>query len=209
MPATVAAGDLLVSEWGWFANVTTTTPTDWAVIQARSGTNPNLAIYGKDAVGDEDGASVNHATSANSKGRAHVLRTLAAEWHGTLNVGTSGVFVGTPATGDSANSNPPAVTPAPGSNDYRFCAMAVHEDDLTTSGYPTNYADNQTSGNSGTAGSDCHLQLATRALTGTTDNPGTFTVEAGTTWVANTIAIEPPAAVGGVTVKTLAALGVG
>jgi hypothetical protein len=86
MPATVAAGDLLLALAAFDSLATTiTTPNGWTLILSGPAIDPIFGIYAKVAVGNEDGASVDFVTSNAQRGSVHVLRF--SGWEGTLDGG--------------------------------------------------------------------------------------------------------------------------
>lgn len=107
--------------------------------------------------------------------------------------------IGTTATGTSATPDPPAITPTGGSKDYLFIAMVgmageEADDDTWANTPPTNYTPSPplqiACGIAGTnlGGLQC---AASRQLTASTDNPGTFGVDVSAAWRAQTIAVHP------------------
>jgi hypothetical protein len=122
------------------------------------------------------------------------MRVQTGTWFGNI---ANGVAVGVAATGASATPNPPNLDPAAwGSEDALWEAAYCVGDDTTTNTYPTNYSGNQTQGNSDTGASAAHLGSCTRALTASSDDPGTFGVAASLDWTAQTIVIRGAAAGG-------------
>lgn len=194
MPATVNAGDLLLMMYAGddsIAAATLTTPTDWSALSGPtdSPSSAQFVVYGKDAVGDEDGTTVDVVCSTTQKGVAHVWRI--SGWGGTL---ADDVDVGTAATGTSTTPNPPSVTAGWGSDTNLFISCFGGNNDNTVSAFPTSYTGNNNSNNStgGTGGAT--VASCSRALTAASDDPSTFTWSESTGWVAQTIVVKPAAA---------------
>lgn len=107
--------------------------------------------------------------------------------------------IGTVATGTSATPDPPAVTPTGGSKDYLFIAIAgmageEADDDTWGNTPPTNYLPSPPLQKAcGTVGTNLGglIVAASRQLTASTDNPGTFGVDVSAAWRAQTIAVHP------------------
>lgn len=174
MPATVDAGDLLLV--GWFHdNASLTQASGFAPLSTATNTD-RCYIFGRVAVGDEDGANVNFQALTASFAVAHTYRITAGTWAGVL----SGVMV-TAATGTSATPDPPNNAPHLGSDDYLWLVFAGKVQASIT-GAPTNYT-NFTGDSSDLSGS------ARRSLTASSEDPGTFSGSSSFAWMAFTIAI--------------------
>lgn len=198
IPATVNAGDLLILVWAQSLTNAITTPSGWTVLCASTATSDSGgrgAVYGKLADGSEAGGTVNVATSGNVRGAAsHVIRITG--WFGTI---ATGIAAGTPATGASANPDPPSTTWAWGTSDVLAiaCGHAMSGSDRVFSGFPSSYTGGTYSaGNSGAGGFDTAMvATAFRSISGgsSPENPGTFTVGTSVGWLANTIIVRPSA----------------
>ena len=189
MPATVNADELLLMLFTADGNPTITTPSGWSIIAAATayGTSVTAIVYGKKAVGDEDGTTVDVVTSASEQAAAQVYRI--SGWGGTL---ATDVVAGTPATGGNTNPDPPSASWTWGALDELIIASAHYSSAVTISAYPTNYTDGTfTTSGGGAAGG--MVASARRALTAAAspENPGTFTTSGSVFWVTNTIAIKP------------------
>lgn len=183
MPATVNAGDLLISQFSAVDIPTVATPTNWNLLHSTSNADVRLASYYKIAVGDEDGTTVDHVTSASVKAVAYVYRISA--WHGT-----TPPEVGTAATGSGTAPNPPTLTPSWGAEDTLWLATVGWRGVIAVSVYSANYTNG--TDDSTTAGPGSTIATARRELNATSDDPGAFT--AGTAnWIAQTYAIRPSA----------------
>lgn len=193
MPATVNAGDLLVLGISFYVGGAITTPAGWTALCVDTiitGTS-HCAIYGKLAVGTEGGTSVNVATANPALGASHVYRITG--WN---NISLAiGVASGTPATGTSANGNPPSCSWTWGVLD-ELALTFVHLNPFSVVGTITSYPTNYTSGTD-TVGTDgvtgtAEIGSARRALSAAAspEDPSTFT-QSNVAWVANTIVVCP------------------
>ncbi len=188
LPAVVQPDQLLIALWCNDGNAAVTTPDGWTLIfSATSNSQVRFAAYALKAAGSEGGGTVNFVTAASETGVAKILRF--ANWYGTI---ASGVAQAT-AGGNNDSPNPPLLDPASWDVEDTVWIACFGEDfgDALLS-YPANYGANQ-SWNSSAAGSgDCGLGMATRNLAASSENPGTFSVDAGGgAWVAATIAVRP------------------
>jgi hypothetical protein len=182
MPATVAAGDLLLV---LAARNGGAVGTGSGFTSLGSGANTiNLHVFYKVAVGNEGGTTVSFANC----GVAQVYRFLAANYSGIPTISTA-------ATGTSTAADPTAVTPPAG----RFLSLAVAAivGDLTVnvtaspSGYST--IDNRQQG-VGSDAAGASIGSAYLVDSGTTENPTAFT-NGSAAWVAFVVAIGAPNAV--------------
>ncbi len=195
MPATVAAGDLLlvvVSYEGASSITDPSAPSGWTkeFSLSQSSNTYWLAVFTKDAVGNEDGTSVNFASSVSSTVAAQVYRISAASWYGTL---ASGVDVdSTGASGSFSNSlNPPSFSASWGSADNLWLVVAGQGDDNAISSYPTNYTGTGITvvGNGTT--NDNNVASAWRNLASASEDIGTITFGGFDPSVATTVVIRP------------------
>lgn len=107
MPAVVDAGDLLIVLFANDDSDSVTTPSGWTLLFSQHETTNNRvrgSVYAKDAVGDEDGTTVDFVTSGNEQAAAQVYRIPASNWYGTI---ATGIEVG------SANENETGTSPDP------------------------------------------------------------------------------------------------
>lgn len=203
LPATIESGDLLVCQLVNQQIETQTWPAGWTEVELVSGgggaSSITSGVYMETAVGTEDGTDI---TVTTPNGRASAFTCYAVQdWAGTE--GTD-VETGTGLVGTDANPDPPSASPSWGSAEALFIAFAGHRDDTTTvSSYPANYADDQEDGASGGSTSfDVRALAATRILTTSSEDPGTYTLSASEGWVAHTVAIEGGAG-GGTEIPTV------
>jgi len=188
MPSGVVSGDLLVALLA-VDGTPVITFSGWTQLWDDSqGTAVQGAGYYRVSDGTE-GADETFTTDASQQS-AHVVLRISGD-NGVPEAPAS-------AGGNNSSPNPPAVTPAGGSDDYLYIAVAAHDDGtVTVTGFPTGYDDNQTNSRAATAGG-VGVGVATKdTIASTTDNPDDFTLSAGRNWRTNTVAITPSAAVGG------------
>lgn len=112
---------------------------------------------------------------------------------GFADPGTSPPEASTGVDGSSLNPDADAVTPSPGDGDYFVAAVyGIDVSVRTFSAYPAGYSGSQIA--SGSGAGDTRLGVAVAELSGTTFNPGTATLNSGTTWIAFTMAVPAGAA---------------
>lgn len=194
-PASVTAGNKLTlkvsvrnsGSWG-------TPPTGWSqrAQQLGGGSASQLTIFERTATGSEGGTTVTFTASVGTTATWQM-----SQWSGA---NTSAIEV-TTNSGDAVAVDPPNNTPAGGSNDYTYEAIAGHAAGSTSaySAGPSGYSGFQNSGGS-SGGSAVSLGTAYKATTASTsENPGAFTASNNRFWAGATIAIAPSGGGGGTT----------
>lgn len=166
MPTGITAGQLLIT-WvtGSFGTISV---SGWTTIYSTT-TVYGLGCFARIATGSDTG------TATTGNGACSAVTCLMQGWSGTL----SGIASGTGTTAD-----PPALTPSGGSQDYLWVATVYSTNNLLTAA-PTNYT-NFTKANS----SQGSANIATRALTASSEDPGTFTGSTSSP-SGSTVAIPP------------------
>lgn len=188
MPATVEAGDLLVSYFTNDTAATVATPTDWDFRSSQfSGSAARLSSYVKLAVGTEGGTTVDHVTSTAEQGTAQVYRIPAASWSGVL----ADVVV-TTLGGAGTTPNPPLLSPAAGAQDYLWIAAEGHDVNTAVTAYPASYTDGTSTLGGTTSGTG--MGTARRELNAASEDPGNFTIAVFRGWIAHTLAVPPTTA---------------
>ena len=193
--ATVNAGDLLLmifvgSQVGADQLYTITTPTGFTRRWSRqfdlaAQNRQHVAVFVKEAVGDEDGTTVNVATSSSVSAVAHVYRIDAGTWSGDL----KGIACSTYTQADAANPNPASLTVPWGAADNLWLAIATWEDsDFFASAAPSSYTNLTTEIADSTE--DAVISSARRENAVATEDPGTFTASSEK-YLALTIGIAP------------------
>jgi hypothetical protein len=189
MPATVNTGDLLIVLFTNDGFATVTTPAGWTELASKNrGIAVTLSVYYKIAVGDEDGTTVDFATSTSQEAAAQVYRI--TNWHGT-----TPPEISTAATGISTAPDPASLNPA-GWDVADTLWLAVAGQDRGnregTTAYPASYTDGISTQSSDPATIGvCRTLSARRVLAAASENPGAFTIPVADGWVAFTIAVRP------------------
>lgn len=178
LPASIAAGDLLIVLFGWPATADdVSTPSGWT--QFMNVLN-NTRLYGFYRVADGGEGSTLTVTSSSSAASRHNSYRITG-YQGTLEVAT--------ATGSSTTPNPPNLAPSWGAEDTLWIAAAHNSNTTADIAAPTNY------GNLLEAFlSPFEMNSARRELNASSEDPGTFANASNAQWQAATIAIRPAAA---------------
>lgn len=195
MPATVNSGDLLVCLFikdgagldglAW----DDTTYGTWTLKEENSAGNDRYRCYVKIADGDEGGGTL-AVTTTTAQQSAHITYAIK-DWSGLL----ADVEDAASVNGTDANPDPPNLAPSWGDADNLYLAPACWDKTNTVSVYslPDNQQYVAGSGAQGVA-----IACSTDELTGTSQNPGTYTKSASDAWVAHTLVVKPA----GVTIRT-------
>lgn len=185
LPASIAVGDLLVVAFAALGNPTITWPAGWTAIRedTSGGNTPRLSIRFRVADGTE-GSTIS-ITTGTSVGSAHLSWRITGHRANVNAVPQSGTNALQTALPDSPSVNTGA------SDNYLWLAIYAWEDGTTThSAYPTNYSTAQITDRwNNVAG--CGIASGARQLTAQTEDPGTASISAIKSWVADTIAIRP------------------
>jgi len=185
LPAGVASDDLIIILFACDSNPTVTFPNegvDWIQLhETNNGTACTMGTWYRIADGGE-GANITVVTT-NAQESAHCSYRIS---------GYQGVpEIGTPATGDTNNPDPPSCTPSWGAIDTLWIAGAGvdHDDEISTG--PANYTDFFEVDSGGAGGSHCGT--ARRELNAVSEDPGTFDIDGAENrdWIATTIAVSP------------------
>ncbi len=190
LPSSIVAGELLML----FMSLTTT----GTVSQSSGGfTQINTAVSGANVQGEvwakiATGGDANPVFSNSGTSDDVAVVAIRINAHSVSNVSTD-IYKGTAATDagtPTANPDPPPLSPG-STRDWLWLAYHASDDDDDTSVQPSGY--NQTylhcqSANSSTAS---ETSVADLPSTGSTQNPGQFTIAAAEDWVSNTFAVPP------------------
>lgn len=182
LPASIAAGDLLIIFITSSAATSVASATGWTSLYS---TSLNLSIRGYCLYKIADGSEGSSVTVSFTV-------TCSVAWTSYRISGyASAPEVGTSATGTSTTPDPPSLTPSWGSDDTLWIAAAHCNNvtaDLTA---PTNYGSIVQAVNGGgkSAGT------AQRNLAAASDDPGTFANASNNDWVANVVAVRPSSGV--------------
>lgn len=182
---TASAGDLIVFAVAQDGAGTVTWPGSWVELLDQAGTGFTAHVAYLIASGGETSVSPTSTVSERWEGVFWLIP--AGEWHGT-----TAPEIGTAATGSSTTPDPPSISPSWGSETNNiFIALAFRDDSAanTITAYPTNYGTAQADKNDVT--SAANTGGAVRLNTTATEDPGTFTISASETWLAETVAVRP------------------
>ena len=193
MPAGVAVGNLVIVCFCSDNDLTTvsvSSGTGWAQLftAARSG-SCRVSVYWKVADGSGDNLTID--TSA-SEGSAHTSYRITGFDSGTA------PEAGTAANDFGTTPDPPTLNPA-GWDIEDTLWIAIYgwdTGDRVHDAYPANYTGNQVT-NRWNSTDGVGIAVSTRELNAASDDPGTGSMTTNVTWVANTIAVRPAAAVTG------------
>lgn len=187
LPSGIAAGERLIVMFAGREPDDVTFPAGWTELYdtGNAGQACQAGAY-RDCDGTE-GASITVTTTVNRRSAWQVWRLSRGNF-----IASAAPEVGTVATGNSANPDPPTVAPSwGGSVPTLFIVSAAIKESVTppsVSSWPTNYADNQTQVTG--AGTNHALHAASRQASTSSENPGTFTLSGSERWAAQTIAVR-------------------
>ena len=173
MPATVAAGELLVCFFTSDGNATVTTPSGWTLLYSTAqSANVRGSAFAKIALGTEGGTTVNLVTSANEQGAAQVYRIAGST--GLIADVAAGTALAATNTGVTT-TNPPGVTAAWGAENNLFISAIHMSVTMTVTVAPAGWGSIvRTNEGAGTAsGSVVSVRLTQAAATG---DPGVWTL---------------------------------
>lgn len=186
MPATVNAGDLLMMQIATIANGAVTTPSGWTLMSSVSlGAVQYVSWYYKVAAGTEGGTTVTVTVGLSCNAAALVHRIQAGTYSGAPEIANV-------ATGNTANPDPPSLSPSWGSAATLWiAAFSGRNPGSGTSVYPfangnTRSASGATSDNSQGIAASCWENNTTASR-----DPGTFTNASSSARQAHTVAVRP------------------
>ncbi len=190
MPATVNAGDLLMTVFCWYASAgatTATIPSGWTSKLNTTLNSVGLAVAIKVADGTEDSSSQNWTLSVSAAACAITFRI--TDWFGT----TAGVEAAIANTGIVTSLDTPSLSPSWGSAKTLWLAVVgAADDNATVSVYPTNYTTNTSYVNAGAANnSSCETAVGWRELEAASDDPGSFTLSEAESVITTLVAVRP------------------
>ncbi len=189
MPATVSADAVLIAcqavDLAQTITWNTATFGTWTLLFQVAFTNEvNVECRAKLADGTEDSGTMDN-TDSGAADTAWVVYSVIGWENDTV---ANGVEAGTAAQANDASPDPPSLTPSWGNKDTLWITVMGWDHTDTLTGYP--YADNNVTATSGGA-FPASVAFSSDELTGTSQNPGTYTLSGTDQWVANTIAVEP------------------
>lgn len=190
MPATVAAGDLLLAVMTWNGDGSATTngvPSGWSEIgEVSDAPFGYISVLAKIAVGDEGGTTVDFTTSITSPVICHVFRIEKGTWLGSL----AGVELGTGVAGSGTTPNPPSLTASWGALENLWLAVAQSTETVDFTAVPASYTNGAETSLADGGEGELSLNTAYRQNAVATEDPGTFTMVSGF-WLATTVVVQP------------------
>lgn len=186
LPPTILPGRLILIRLVTDQVEAQTAPGEWEPIRTNSfdGTSTNdlrSNLYGKVAVGDEGGTTVDITTVGAQEGCG--IAWVITDWDGNI---ANGVQADVSFTGASGQADPPSLTAAWGVLKNLWMASRSQRS-ITEVAYPTNYGLNPVFV---TDGAVVCCQVGTRELEDATANPGDFGT-GGNGFIAHTVVIKP------------------
>lgn len=185
MPNVVEADDLLLMVATWRDSTAISPPSGWTE-ELDATTTPHLYVASKKAAGTEGGTDVTLTIGASKALAAAVYRIPATGWSGDL------ADIEITASGVSTNTapNPPSETPSWGDSfPTWFLAGFGAAGTVTVSDQPDDYR--ALLDVTGTDTSPVTLGITSRRyVTGSAEDPGTFTISSSVAWNAFTIAVQ-------------------
>ena len=186
-PTGASPGDLVIWAVAHDSGDAMSGSTGWAELHdTANGTAVRAATYAKVLTGTNDTLTVTFG-SANDYACAGML----IRGHGvTAGAESTGITIGTAATGSDAAPNPPNCNPGT-ARDHLWIAWAASDDDDNANAFmPANFAGlAQVEGAQSTT--TCMMSVAYRMTNAASLDPGTFTLAAIEEWVTQTLAIPP------------------
>jgi hypothetical protein len=163
---------------------TNSVPGGWASLgSAANSTVVRGEWFAKTAASDSETLTI---TSGATEQSSHTVYVLRPDSGYTINV--EAAF----SNGSSTNSDPPALTPSGGEQDYLWLVGRAGDSTVVATVAPTSFTSLQTLAAAGTGGASTNT--AVQELAGTTLDPAAFT-SASEQWVASTVAAwQVPAA---------------
>ena len=199
--ATYATGDLLIEVLSVEGIPSFTWPSGWTALYAGDTTDSlaRVECRYRVATGGE-GSSITVTTD--------VAKQSSYNSYGINGQSGSAPEAGTLVSATTSTPDPPSLTPSWGANDTLWIVLVSWKDATGTSNvstYPTNYA-NGFEYVVGGGGNGTGTASARRVSNTATENPGTFAMDENVRSAAQTIAIEPTAALPSPSVNDAATL---
>lgn len=199
LPPTILPGRLILIRLVTDQIEAQTAPGGWTAIRTSSfdgATTNDLRsnLYGKVAVGDEGGDTVDITTVGAQEGCG--IACVVTNWDGSI---ANGVFADPAATGASGAADPPSVT-IPWGVLKNLVFASRSQRNAAVVAYPSSYGLNPTFV---TDGAVVCCQVGTREFESGTSNPGSFG-SGGNGFIAHTVVVKPiTAGVGAATLPSL------
>lgn len=186
-PTNIASGNLLLLFIGRDgAAATPTLPAGWNILINSSDGNCALIVAYKFATGSESG-TFSYQPGASEQGSWRIVRITGAHASEVPDIGTA-------ATGNDSNPNPPSCTAGWGAEDNLWFACYGADNGATdATAYPTDFTNGFSDASGGGPGGALGTCRREYNSTDTLD-PSTFTIDTSEQWVAQTIVVRPAAA---------------
>lgn len=186
LPTGIVPGYLLLAFVVFSGTPTATWPTGWTEVFSANAAAGQCRLQCRYRIAESgDGPSITVTTNV-AQASAHTTYLIS---------GTDGVTnVGNAATNTSNAPDPPSLAPSWGAKDTLWLAACGNDNgNRTASAAPPSYTNLRNDNSPGGTGVGVNLATARRALNAASDDPGTFTLSASATWIANVVAVEPAA----------------
>lgn len=183
LPASIAAGILLIIDVAMSSGITCTTPSGWTVLTSRSGSTVSDCSFWKNASGSE-GATMTVTLSGTTTGGSNSVSYRITGWAAAQApvAGSYSATIG--GTGIAAQ----AVTPSWGLADTLWININTKSASDTVTSYPASFSGNQILVT--TAGGNI-LAISSRNDTTATETPGAITWATAGSNVAVLLAVKP------------------
>lgn len=183
LPSGIVAGDIIIIILAIAAGTsrTFTTPTGYTDLRntTAGGNLRRVGILKRTADGSE-GSFVSIAISGTGSPGVSALAALIGGASSGPEISASG------SSGSSTSPNPPSLAPSVAGN-YLWIAVEAHQHVNPASAGPSGYSNLVTSSISATENSS--VGMAFRTYSGSSEDPGAFTIPNSSQWFADTIAI--------------------
>lgn len=184
MPAAVSSGDLLIALIASDGVATVSTPSGWTSLITQAAVGASGSVFYKVAAGTEGGTTVDFVTSSAERMEAQVARIQAGTFQSVPEAAQANNGAGT------TTPNPPNLAPSWGAANTLWIAATMTDNTRTVSVYPL--PNNQVrTANASTGTAFTTLASCSNDVSAASLDPGTFTINSSSTWVAITIAIRP------------------
>jgi hypothetical protein len=193
LPASIAAGDLLLLMIRTAGADTHSTPSGWDgsifLNDASDGSDDTTSLFYKQSASGSEGSTVTVNGTAS-------LKFAALSWRISGHDPAITPQTSTVATGASTTPDPTTCTPTGGAKDYLWLWLGGWEGEQTSppASNPTNYSTDKIGANSGTASTvetNCRLASASRQLNAASEDAGSWTISVSDNWSAWLLAVHP------------------
>lgn len=208
LPSGIQAGNLLLLML-WIGNGSSVVddPTGWTSIQnevssPNSGIIHRRRVFYRQADGTEGSTLALHISSGSTTvdTRSFVFR-ITDHRDPSIHPPEAGAVNENPEGQQTANPDPPSLSPSGGAKDYLWFAWATwgnsSSSETDVSSYPSNYTNGIQEGPAG-GPADGHIGVARRELFAASEDAGAFTLGTSVDWLAGTVVVHPNFSIPGV-----------